>query len=201
MIDHVGIYGSRVAEGLSAFNVGLFVYVLDKIVWWEMFHDRYYNWKCVIMSWFAFWHHHDYILLLWWWLRLLIFSIQSIHWAVCIDSLNMWSEVKKNVSVIFIVKRFGNVLSASFIFLFYFLSFLSVWFICSHVYFPSLLSILFKCLVHLLSCLFSYFAFYPFLSVWFTCSHVYFPILLSILFKCLVHLLSCLFSYFTFYPF
>ena len=23
MIDHVGIYGSRVAEGLSAFNVGL----------------------------------------------------------------------------------------------------------------------------------------------------------------------------------
>ena len=26
MIDHVGIYGSRVAEGLSAFNVGLVVY-------------------------------------------------------------------------------------------------------------------------------------------------------------------------------
>ena len=25
MIDHVGIYGSRVAEGLSAFNVGLVV--------------------------------------------------------------------------------------------------------------------------------------------------------------------------------
>ena len=23
MIDHVGIYGSRVAEGLSAFNIGL----------------------------------------------------------------------------------------------------------------------------------------------------------------------------------
>ena len=26
MIDHVGIYGSRVAEGLSAFNVGLVLY-------------------------------------------------------------------------------------------------------------------------------------------------------------------------------
>ena len=26
MIDHVGIYGSRVAEGLSAFNVGLVAY-------------------------------------------------------------------------------------------------------------------------------------------------------------------------------
>ena len=25
MIDHVGIYGSRVAEGLSAFNVGLVI--------------------------------------------------------------------------------------------------------------------------------------------------------------------------------
>ena len=35
MIDHVGIYGSRVAEGLSAFNVGLVVnekfYILIKI--------------------------------------------------------------------------------------------------------------------------------------------------------------------------
>ena len=28
MIDHVGIYGSRVAEGLSAFNVGLVLYVI-----------------------------------------------------------------------------------------------------------------------------------------------------------------------------
>ena len=28
MIDHVGIYGSRVAEGLSAFNVGLVVVVI-----------------------------------------------------------------------------------------------------------------------------------------------------------------------------
>ena len=28
MIDHVGIYGSRVAEGLSAFNVGL-VHIID----------------------------------------------------------------------------------------------------------------------------------------------------------------------------
>ena len=28
MIDHVGIYGSRVAEGLSAFNVGLVLIVI-----------------------------------------------------------------------------------------------------------------------------------------------------------------------------
>ena len=28
IIDHVGIYGSRVAEGLSAFNVGLVVLVI-----------------------------------------------------------------------------------------------------------------------------------------------------------------------------
>ena len=28
MIDHVGIYGSRVAEGLSAFNVGLVSYII-----------------------------------------------------------------------------------------------------------------------------------------------------------------------------
>ena len=28
MIDHVGIYGSRVAEGLSAFNVGLDIYMI-----------------------------------------------------------------------------------------------------------------------------------------------------------------------------
>ena len=27
MIDHVGIYGSRVAEGLSALNVGLVLFV------------------------------------------------------------------------------------------------------------------------------------------------------------------------------
>ena len=27
MINHVGIYGSRVAEGLSAFNVGLVIYI------------------------------------------------------------------------------------------------------------------------------------------------------------------------------
>ena len=36
MIDHVGIYGSRVAEGLSAFNVGLvtnvIVYILHLII-------------------------------------------------------------------------------------------------------------------------------------------------------------------------
>ena len=31
MIDHVGIYGSRMAEGLSAFNVGLVVSVIDDI--------------------------------------------------------------------------------------------------------------------------------------------------------------------------
>ena len=30
MIDHVGIYGSRVAEGLSAFYVGLVIYFF----WW-----------------------------------------------------------------------------------------------------------------------------------------------------------------------
>ena len=30
MIDHVRIYGSRVAEGLSAFNVGLVNIELDK---------------------------------------------------------------------------------------------------------------------------------------------------------------------------
>ena len=29
MIDHVGIYGSRVAEGLSAFNVGLVSFCLE----------------------------------------------------------------------------------------------------------------------------------------------------------------------------
>ena len=33
MIDHVGIYGSRVAEGLSAFNVGLvYMYIRDILV-------------------------------------------------------------------------------------------------------------------------------------------------------------------------
>ena len=31
MIDHVGIYGSRVAEGLSAFNVGLVTGVITKL--------------------------------------------------------------------------------------------------------------------------------------------------------------------------
>ena len=30
MIDHVGIYGSRVAEGLSAFNVGLVTFYLNR---------------------------------------------------------------------------------------------------------------------------------------------------------------------------
>ena len=34
MIDHVGIYGSRVAEGLSAFNVGLVVIVNLHVVFW-----------------------------------------------------------------------------------------------------------------------------------------------------------------------
>ena len=33
MIDHVGIYGSRVAEGLSAFNVGLVVKILFSEFW------------------------------------------------------------------------------------------------------------------------------------------------------------------------
>ena len=32
MIDHVGIYGSRVAEGLSAFNVGLVSFCLELCV-------------------------------------------------------------------------------------------------------------------------------------------------------------------------
>ena len=31
MIDHVGIYGSRVAEGLSAFNGGLVLFVFNLI--------------------------------------------------------------------------------------------------------------------------------------------------------------------------
>ena len=30
MIDHVGIYGSKVAEGLSAFNAGLVLFACDK---------------------------------------------------------------------------------------------------------------------------------------------------------------------------
>ena len=34
MIDHVGIYGSKVAEGLSAFNVGL---VHDDVIKWKLF--------------------------------------------------------------------------------------------------------------------------------------------------------------------
>ena len=34
MIDHVGIYGSRVAEGLSAFNVGLVSVIVGCIVMW-----------------------------------------------------------------------------------------------------------------------------------------------------------------------
>ena len=29
MIDHVGIYGSRVAEGLSAFSVGIVIYCVE----------------------------------------------------------------------------------------------------------------------------------------------------------------------------
>ena len=40
MIDHVGIYGSRVAEGLSAFNVGL-VYSYFYI----------YIWYCITLLW------------------------------------------------------------------------------------------------------------------------------------------------------
>ena len=31
MIDHVGIYGSRVAKGLSAFNVGLVVHMITEL--------------------------------------------------------------------------------------------------------------------------------------------------------------------------
>ena len=59
MIDHVGIYGSRVAEGLSAFNVGLvFSWICIKfflIVWIAIIHINMlirYSFPCVF-DWIA----------------------------------------------------------------------------------------------------------------------------------------------------
>ena len=47
MIDHVGIYGSGVAEGLSAFSVGLVItpVTLEQIM--LIFHSRKSIWKCL----------------------------------------------------------------------------------------------------------------------------------------------------------
>ena len=42
MIDHVGIYGSRVAEGVSAFNVGL---VLGVRGWAPVRHQQDLTWN------------------------------------------------------------------------------------------------------------------------------------------------------------
>ena len=56
VFDHVGIYGSKVAEGLSVFNVGLVVFVptspftqLDKKN--EAFYDDVMTWKCFSHCW------------------------------------------------------------------------------------------------------------------------------------------------------
>ena len=61
MIDHVGIYGSKVAEGLSAFNAGL-VYIFSEVYLYilvrplEFSQPRLGNWHWILQAVIGFRH-------------------------------------------------------------------------------------------------------------------------------------------------
>ena len=89
MIDHVGIYGSRVAEGLSAFNVGL-VFLFGHIgqivaLWWPKIAE--------IGAWFLTIIWNMYILVKWIVRNDLIFGHVIIQGSFCECALSVRNSV------------------------------------------------------------------------------------------------------------